>query len=191
MKLLQKLKEIDKLYYTTNDIRKIENYTEGSLYVILNRLVNNRDLIRLASGIYILPGRYGEIEKIANLLYVPSYLSFESAISKYGILSQLPYTFSFATTRKSRKITLGDYPVEYRQLQSGLFFDYTQTNDGLSIATPEKALFDTLYLSMIGKLSIDFTSLDTSSVDVKKVLRYTRKYLKRYEGRAKRVLKGS
>lgn len=165
----KKLKEIDKLYYTVNDIRKIENYTDGSLYVILNRMVNNGDIIRLASGIYILPERYGEIEKIANLLYTPSYLSFESALSKYGMLSQLPYTFSFATTRKSRKITLGDYPVEYRQLKSGLFFDYTQANNGISIATPEKALFDTLYLSMIGKLSIDFTSLDMRSVDGKKV----------------------
>ncbi len=188
MKLLKKLKEIGKLYYTTNDIRKIENYTDGSLYVVLNRMVNNKDLIRLAAGIYILPERYGEIEKIANLLYTPSYLSFESALSKYGILSQIPYTLSFATTRKSRKITLGSYPVEYRQLRSGLFFDYTQSNNGLYIATPEKALFDTLYLSMIGKLSIDFTSLDKSSLDVNKVLRYTQKHLKTYEARVKKVL---
>jgi len=190
MKLLKKLKEIDKLYYSVNDIRKIKNYTDGSLYVTLNRLVKNGELIRLASGIYILPDRYGEIEKIANVLYTPSYLSFESALSKYGILSQIPYTLSFATTRKTRKSTLGNYPVEYRQLRSELFFDYTQTNNGIYIATPEKALFDTLYFSMIGKLSIDFSSLDTGSLDVTKVLRYTRKHLKKYETRMKKVLTG-
>jgi predicted transcriptional regulator of viral defense system len=188
MKLLKKLKEIDKLYYTTNDIRKVEKYTVDSLYVILSRLVNNGELIRLASGIYILPERYGEIETIANLLYTPSYLSFESALSKYGILSQIPYTLSFATTRKSRKKTLGSYPVEYRQLQSGLFFEFTQTNNGIFIASPEKALFDTLYLSVIGKLSIDFSSLDMHSVNIKRVLRYTRKYLKKYETKVKKVL---
>ena len=33
-----------------------------------------------------------ELERTANELYYPSYLSFESALSRYGILSQIPYT---------------------------------------------------------------------------------------------------
>nr|NIS39142.1 hypothetical protein [Candidatus Saccharibacteria bacterium]NIV73210.1 hypothetical protein [Calditrichia bacterium]NIW00575.1 hypothetical protein [Candidatus Saccharibacteria bacterium]NIW80933.1 hypothetical protein [Calditrichia bacterium] len=52
MKFLKKLKEINKLYYTTSDLLAISDYEVNSLYVILNRLVKNSELIRLATGIY-------------------------------------------------------------------------------------------------------------------------------------------
>ncbi len=188
MKLLKKLKELDKLYYTTSDIRKIENYSEGSLYVVLSRLVNRGELIRLTSGIYILPERYGEVEKIANMLYFPSYLSFESALSKHGIISQIPYTLSFATTRKTRKTALDKYAVEYRQLRIDLYFGYSQRDDGVFIATPEKAFFDILYLASLGKLSFDFSSIDLHNIEIDKTIRYVNKYLKRLSPKMKRIL---
>jgi len=190
MKLLKRLKGLDKLYYTTSDIRKIENYSEGSLYVVLSRLVNRGDLIRLTSGIYILPERYGEIEKIANVLYTPSYLSFESALSKYGIVSQIPYTLSYATTRKTRKTSLGQYPVEYRKMRSDLFFGYRQRDDGVFIATAEKALFDVFYFVSLGKLPFDFSSLDVRDVDMKTTVRYITTYLKPMSAKMKRILEG-
>ncbi len=188
MKLLKKLKELNKLYFTTSDIRKIENYSGGSLYVVLSRLVDRGELIRLTSGIYILPERYGEVEKIANMLYLPSYLSFESALSKYGIISQIPYTLSFATTRKTRKTALDKYAVEYRQLQFDLYFEYSQRDDGVFIATPEKAFFDILYLASLGKLSFDFSSVNLHDIDIDKTIRYVNKYLKRLSPKMKRIL---
>src|SRR4029450_6358520 len=42
-------------------------------------------------------------EQIASTsLDYPSYLSFESALARHGILSQIPHTFTFATTRPSK-----------------------------------------------------------------------------------------
>ena len=112
MKFIKRLKKINKLYYTIADILTITNYSENSLYVILNRLVKQGELIRITSGIYILPEQYGEIERIANALYFPSYLSFDTALAKFGVISQLPYTLMFATPLKTKTIHLSNYKAE-------------------------------------------------------------------------------
>lgn len=168
MKLINKLKKINKLYYTIADLQKITGYKTDSLYVILNRFINQKELMRLASGVYILMERYGEIEKIANLIYFPSYLSFESALSKQGVISQMPYLLNFTTVNKTKKLMLGDYRVEYRKIKEELFWGYKMT-DGLMIATPEKALFDMYYIASFGKADFDFQAVDKSRIDMNRV----------------------
>ena len=179
MNFIKRLKKINKLYYTIADLLTITNYSENSLYVILNRLVKQGELIRITSGIYILPERYGEIERIANTLYFPSYLSFDTALAKFGVISQLPYTLMFATTLKTKTIKLSDYKAEYKKLKKELFFGYTINKEGLLIATPEKALFDIYYISSFGKMYFDFNSIDVSKVEMKKVKYLIKKYLNR------------
>ncbi len=177
MKFLNQLKEINKLYFTTRDLQAIGGYNPNTLYVVLNRLVKEGKLIRLTSGIYILPERYGEIERIANSIYFPSYLSFESALAKYGIISQIPYTLMFATPLKTRTILLDNYRVEYRSIKEELFFGYTTNPDGLLIATPEKALFDMIYLSSFGKINFDFQAINKSKIDLRAVKLMIKRYL--------------
>lgn len=166
MKLINQLKTIDKLFYTIADLQKITGFNADSLYVILNRLINQEGLIRLAPGIYILPERFGEIEKIANAVYFPSYLSFESALSKHGVISQVPYLLTFATISKTKKLQLQNYRIEYRKLKEELFFGYEITAEGLMIATPEKALFDMYYIASFGKTGFDFQGVDESRIDM-------------------------
>jgi len=176
MKFIKKLKKLNKLYYTIADILTISDYSENSLYVILNRLVKQGELVRITSGIYILPERYGEIEQIANTLYFPSYLSFDTALAKFGVISQLPYTLMFATPLKTKTIQLSDYKAEYRKLKKELFFGYTINKEGLFIATPEKALFDIYYISSFGKMYFDFKSIDSTKVEIEKVKYMIKKY---------------
>ncbi len=176
MKFLKNLKEINKLYFTTRDLLAIGNYKPDSLYVVLNRLVKQGELIRLTNGLYILPERYGEIERIVNSIYFPSYLSFEAALAKYGIISQIPYTLMFATPLKTKTIQLGNYRVEYRSIKGNLFFGYTINKEGLFIATPEKALFDMYYLYSFGKTNFDFKAVDQTKVNMKTVKIMIQKY---------------
>ncbi|MDO9027807.1 MAG: hypothetical protein Q7U68_02975, partial [Candidatus Roizmanbacteria bacterium] len=157
--LITVLKRLDKNYYTIADLKKITRLPLNSLYVTLARLVKNKSLIRLTSGVYITSENYDKIEIIANTLYQPSYLSFESALSRYGVLSQIPFSLSFATTKKSLRRKLADVSIEYRKIQPPLFFGY-EKQESLYIATPEKALLDTLYLVSFGKLIIDLQQLD-------------------------------
>jgi predicted transcriptional regulator of viral defense system len=122
-------------------------------------------------GIYRVSIHSVEGAHLANLLYTPSYLSFESALSRYGILSQIPYAMTLATTRRSKKMTLDGTAVEYRQLREDLFFGH-RLEKGLDIAEPEKALLDALYLVKRGKLSLALEELDLSGLSLKKLDSY-------------------
>lgn len=174
-KLIAKLKELGKPYFTVADLEKILGLKRKSLYVALNRLVQSGLLVRLRRNIYTLFTEDIDYEKIANELYFPSYLSFETALTRYGIFSQIPYTISFATTRSSRKITLGEVEVEYRHLKQDLFFGYNLEH-GKYIATPEKALLDEVYFVSRGKVKVNLDELDLSEVDENLLEEYAKEY---------------
>jgi predicted transcriptional regulator of viral defense system len=94
IKFIQTLKDFNKPYFTLFDLEKILNVKKDSLYVTLSRLVKSGVLIRLKRGIYQPEFKEPELEKTANELYYPSYLSFETGLSRYGILSQIPYALA-------------------------------------------------------------------------------------------------
>ncbi len=183
--LITILKRLDKNYYTIADLKKITQLPLNSLYVTLTRLVRNNSLIRLTSGVYIAPENYNKIETIANTMYQPSYLSFESALSRYGVLSQIPFSISFATTKKSLRRKLADVSIEYRKIQLPLFFGY-EKQGALYIATPEKAFLDTLYLVSFGKLIIDLKQLDLKEINLREIKKLVINYPERTQQFVKR-----
>lgn len=162
--LVQRLLSLDKPYFSPADLEKVLGQKRPALYVTLNRLVKYGVLVRLRQGVYQVALRAANLPRIANQLVYPSYLSFESALSRYGILSQVPYALTFATTQRSRRLTLGDTVVEFHQLKRELFFGYT-LEGGLYVAEPEKALLDQLYMVTRGLSSLTLDELDLSSLD--------------------------
>jgi len=162
--LIQRLLSLDKPYFSPADLEKILGQKRPALYVTLNRLVKYGVLVRLRRGVYQVALRAPDLARIANQLVYPSYLSFESALSRYGILSQVPYALTFATPHRSRRLTLGDTVVEFHQLKRELFFGYT-LEGGLYVAEPEKALLDQLYMVTRGLASLALDELDLSPLD--------------------------
>ena len=175
IKLLQTLKGFNKSYFSVADFEKILGSKREVLYVTLNRLVKSGVLVRLKRGVYQAEFQSLELEKTANELYYPSYLSFESALSKYGILSQIPYALTFATTKTSKKQSLAGKEVEYRQLKDELFFGYKLT-EGIYMAEPEKAILDQLYLISKGKVVSDTGEWSLVGLDKKKLIKYAKKF---------------
>jgi len=172
---LAKLNTINKDYFTFSDLLKLWDGSPNSLKVSLSRAVKNGELKKLKTNIYIPSDRNVSIEKIANKIYYPSYFSFESALSSYGILSQIPYVLTFATPLKTKKITLGDARIEYRQIKKDLFFGFV-LKDGLYVALPEKALLDSFYLASLGKLELNFRRLDYGKINKKRFDLWLKKY---------------
>lgn len=78
----------------------------------------------------------------------PSYVSLQSALFFHGLVSQIPnviYVASLAQTRKVRT-TLGTFSIH--RLAPTFFGGYEIVKtSGVCLATPEKALLDTLYLA--------------------------------------------
>lgn len=175
VQLIQFLSQLEKPYLTVADLGKILGLKRASLYVTLHRLVRYGVLERLRRGVYHLALRPADVPRIANLLYMPSYLSFESALARYGILSQIPYAVTFATTRRSKRMTLGGTAVEFHQLRRDLFFGYSLEN-GLYVAEPEKALLDELYLVRRGKASLELSELRLDDLSLEKALAYATRF---------------
>lgn len=173
--LIKKLNDFRKSYFTVADLEKILELKRDSLYVTLSRLVRSGLLLRSARNVYTLFTDPFRVEKIASELYFPSYLSFEYALSYYSILSQVPFTVTFATSRPTKKMTIGGVAIEFSHLKKDLFFGYV-LKDGKYIAEKEKALLDLLYMVSMGKRAIDTEELDFESIDRKKLEEYARKF---------------
>ncbi len=166
---LQELERLGKSYYTVADLEKVFSLNRRSLLVALTRLKKRGQLLRLCRGIYQLPNRPSNAFAIATQIYQPSYVSFESAMASYGVISQIPYTVALATVNKPKRIVIGGTTCEYRHLKPDLFFGFTLEN-GAYIASPEKALLDQLYMVSKGMAGLDFDALDLKVIK-KSVLR--------------------
>ncbi len=173
--LLQKLLSLNKPCFSPADLEKILGQKRPALYVTLNRLVRYGVLVRLRQGVYQAALQAADFARIANQLVYPSYLSFESALSRHGILSQVPYALTFATTRRSRSMVLGDTAVEFRQLKPELFFGYV-LQGGLYVAEPEKALLDQLYMVSRGLSSLTWEALELSALDLERLRTYAARF---------------
>ncbi|MBN1860982.1 MAG: hypothetical protein JW840_05935 [Candidatus Thermoplasmatota archaeon] len=134
-----------KKLFCLSDLTQLIDEPKKSLSVQLTRLVHAKVLLRAAQGWYANPFHQPSAEEIAMVLRIPCYLSLEYALSRQGILSQAPYTMTLVTTRPPYTFHRKDKRYEYHQIHKSLFWGYEQ-EQGINIATAEKALLDLLYI---------------------------------------------
>jgi len=173
--LLKKLRDLNKPFFTIPDLEKITHLPRNSLYVALKRWVDAGVIERVGQGIYAPLTGDISLEKIAAQLYLPNYLSFESALAKHGILNLIPYTLTFATTRKTRKFTLRKREAIFRKISPKFFFGYEMKN-GIDMATPEKAFLDELYFLCRGKTELDLDELNLKTLSPKSLKKYASRF---------------
>lgn len=77
------------------------------------------------------------------------YVSLLSALSLHGMIDQIPQVVQVMTTRQRSQLRTPVGTYEFHQMQAELFdgFGPYRGMGNFDIATPEKALFDTMYLS--------------------------------------------
>ncbi|OGI06886.1 MAG: hypothetical protein A3I68_05855 [Candidatus Melainabacteria bacterium RIFCSPLOWO2_02_FULL_35_15] len=175
IEIYKKLLRSKKQIYTVSDLKKILGLRkDNSIYQAIKRLKKEGLLEGLANGIYKLIDTPSNDFVIANNLYCPSYISLETALNYYGILIQTPYIISSITTRRNKLIKQKDKEFTFFHLKGGYFFDYIKEGDFL-IATPEKALIDTIFFKAIGKSKTDFSELILEHINKKRLLRVKEK----------------
>jgi len=76
----------------------------------------------------------------------PAYVSFWSALSRHEMIEQIPRQVSVASLDRTRRITttIGIYEVHH--LAPDLFGGYGGSEETGYLASPDKALFDTVYV---------------------------------------------
>ena len=120
---------------------------------LVARLVKKGDLIRLKNGFFVIAAKIQKtpvpFAQIATLLYGPSYLSFEWALSYYGMIPEGVFVMTSASAikEKSYRTPLGTF--DYHSLSHFRYcvgIDRQENSGGkFLIATPEKALADLIH----------------------------------------------
>ena len=172
--LVQKIETLGKNVLSIKDLKKLFP-EEKYLNISVKRMLDRGVLFQISRSIYALRREKLDIEKVSTQLYYPSYISFESALSKYGIINQGLYGLTLATTRHSKKIALAGMECEYSQLNEKLFFGFDLIN-GTYLARPEKAFLDQIYLMAFGKRVGNDSEWYFDSLDGEKVKEYSKFY---------------
>ena len=110
---------------------------------------HNDDLFsKLRNGLYVLRTDMPQEELIANKLYAPSYVSFEYAMSRYGLIPESVYSVTSATVKITREFTVNNKAYTYSHIKKSAYRGYLLekiNGSTILIASPEKALVDYLY----------------------------------------------
>ena len=152
MKLLdayKKLTSFSQPFLQSTDVAAILGVPRGHASKILNRLSESGLITPLNKGHWAIDPRADRF-LIPEFLTAPSpsYISLQSALFFHGMISQIPEVIYAVSTSRARlyKTQLGTFSIHH--LEASLFFGFeTIGASGIKMATPEKALFDFLYLS--------------------------------------------
>lgn len=130
----------------------LRDYTNPDDFI--SRMVKSGELIRLKNGFFLIAEKIEQssvpYEQIANLLYGPSYISFEWALSFYKMIPEGVYVVTSASATKSKAFNTPVGTFEYTYLSHHRYaigIDQKENTAGrFLIATPEKALADLIHL---------------------------------------------
>ncbi len=184
---LERINNIKPLFFNKDTVADVFRIAPSSAGVLCSRYVKNGIFIRLKRNLYMLKTRFinsNENEKyqIANMLQVPSYISFTSALAYYGATTQIQQNFiEAAAILRTKEISLEENVFKYLKLQKKYYTDFSRT-DGVFMASAEKALMDAVYTASFGKYYLDASALDISKIDINKF----NKLLKRYPLRTRK-----
>jgi len=86
---------------------------------------------------------------LSNFIYKPSYISLHTALAFYGIIPEAVTQIIAVSSLKTANFQNDVAQFSYKKIKPDLMFGYEQKpfgNRTISIATPEKAILDLLYL---------------------------------------------
>ena len=132
--------------------------------------------LKVRNGLYTLRIDQPRDEVVANRLYAPSYISFEYALSRYGIIPESVYTITSATTRITREFIVNNKSFTYSHIKKQVYRGYkTEKIGGMTVlmAEPEKALVDYLYFVSLKRKTL-IERLNVRDVKKKSVVKYAK-----------------
>jgi predicted transcriptional regulator of viral defense system len=119
----------------------------------LTALLRTKELVRVKKGLYVFGKDYRQRpfsnEVLANLIYGPSYISFEYALGYYGLIPEKVSRITSACLKRNKllKTPVGEFVYHYlndQKFPAGITLESIDDNTHFFIATREKALADCL-----------------------------------------------
>lgn len=103
-------------------------------------------LLNLRRGIYAKLNY--DVQEMACCLYRPSYISLEYVLQRAGVVFQWEESIT-CISYLSRSTEIDGQPYQYRKINPALWvgMEEIEQRDNISIATPERAFLDMIYIS--------------------------------------------
>jgi predicted transcriptional regulator of viral defense system len=146
--LIAKLYESPKTILTVKDIALIwEETNTVNLLSKIKYYARQGSLIRLTRGVFAKSKDYN-VKELAASIYTPSYISFETVLREAGIIFQ-HYDSIFVAGPYPITKKINCQTIVFRKLKGSVLYSALgiKNENHYSIATPERAFLDTIYLS--------------------------------------------
>lgn len=177
-----------KTVFSISDISMLwGSQSSAAMHVRLNNYVKVGKLIRVHHGIYAKDKNYDRFE-LATHIYTPSYISFETVLTRTGVTFQY-YKTIFVATYVKRELEVDDENISFLRMKDYVLTDTTGIEhvNNVPIATKERAFLDRIYLNK----DYHFDNLDVLDWDKvfeilpiyrnKKMADRVKKYFKNYK----------
>lgn len=140
----------------------------------IQRLVRAKKLFLVRRGLYE-TNPHVSPHLLAGVIYGPSYVSFASALSMYGMIPERVYACTSATQNKNRRkeyhTLFGDFI--YRDIPAavypyGVIWNTDEKEYSYQIASPEKAICDMLYIQqpvVYSVMDLEYLLFDDLRID--------------------------
>lgn len=190
---MNELNNISKRIFGYEDISIALGITLDSARVVASRYTKQMVLVRIKRNQYILKSDWDVMSvndklEIANRLQIPSYISLQTALSFYEVTTQIQQNFfESISLKRTKEIDIKNDTFNFTKISPDLYSYFTKENN-VFIATPEKALIDTVYLMSLGRYKLDLSAIEFGRLDKDKIRNIlksfpskTKEYLERYE----------
>ena len=158
--------------FSLNDIHKHFPYFDNKRLVEWQK---KGYIKKVRNGYYIWEDFQDEIINcwsISHKCYKPSYISLQSALSFYSFNPEGVFSITAISTAKTFSFEHADLKFDYRHVKDQLFWGYEviKSPNGMPycIATPEKAILDTLYLNESISSYADFDEMRFNKDEINK-----------------------
>lgn len=183
MELLQKLGKEKQKIISPSTLQRASGLSREAALKAIQRLIRRGLLIKLYKGAYASKISLPLLEELAMFYGKPCYISFESALSDYGIISQLPLVLTCATTRKLKNLKTPIGEIVFHHIDPRLFNNF-ENNKGVLLATAEKALLDYLYINLKNNKAVpSMDEFDLARLDKKKIKQIAKAFPKSVRSR--------
>ncbi len=138
-KTVYSTKDITRMWWPRSDAKNIKSR--------INYYVKQGDLYPIRRGLYAKDKNYDRLE-LASKIFTPSYVSFETVLFNASIIFQRPQSI-FIASYQSKSLICDGQTYVFRKIKNSILRQPLgiETDGNYSIATPERAFLDMLYLN--------------------------------------------
>lgn len=133
----------------TRDVAALLQVSISNATALLRRLASKAMIVHLSRGRWLVDKRVDRLALPELILApYPAYISLQTALFHHGLIEQVPSVVYAVTPGRPRRLATPMGTISFHRMPPELFMGFQlSSGSDAKIATPEKALFDLLYLA--------------------------------------------